>query len=228
MSIRREEIIRCACDLYLSEGLEGFSMRKLAKCVGCTAPALYRHYESKENVMREVVAEAYRLFAQYLYRALEGRTPPERFTRAGQAYVDFAMEQPALYEVLYVPLELLGIQPGEGAVADHACAVGQFWSDRVREMMDADFIHPGDPHEVSLTLWAHGHGMISLYHRGLLLVSNEEEFRSLIAASYAQVIRGIGTEKYMEFLADQPRDGTDPPGGGKPTQRRPTFENSKR
>ena len=55
-------------------------MRKLAKCVGCTAPALYRHYESKEGVMREVVAEAYRLFAQYLYRALEGRTPPERFT----------------------------------------------------------------------------------------------------------------------------------------------------
>ena len=38
MSIQREEIIRCACDLFLSEGLEGFSMRKLAKCVGCTAP----------------------------------------------------------------------------------------------------------------------------------------------------------------------------------------------
>jgi AcrR family transcriptional regulator len=211
MSIRREEIIRCACDLFLSEGLEGFSMRKLAKCVGCTAPALYRHYESKEGVMREVVAEAYRLFAQYLYRALEGRTPPERFTRAGQAYVDFAMEQPALYEVLYVPLDLLGIQPEEGAMTDQACAVGQFWSDRVREMMDAGFIHPGDPHEVSLTLWAHGHGMISLYHRGLLPVSNEGGFRALIAASYARVIRGIGTERYQEFLADQQTDETSPP-----------------
>ena len=28
-------------------------MRKLAKCVGCTAPALYRHYENKEEVIKE-------------------------------------------------------------------------------------------------------------------------------------------------------------------------------
>ena len=214
MSIQREEIIRCACDLYLSEGLEGFSMRKLAKCVGCTAPALYRHYESKEEVMRDVVAEAYRLFAQYLYRALEGRTPPERFTRAGQAYVDFAMEQPALYEVLYVPLDLLGIQPGEGAVADQACSVGQFWSDRVREMMDTGFIHPGDPQKLSLTLWAHGHGMVSLYHRGLLPVSSEEEFKALIVDSYFRVVRGIGTGSYIDFLAAQRAEEGAPSGLG--------------
>lgn len=203
MSIQREEIIRCACNLYLAEGLEGFSMRKLAKCVGCTAPALYRHYESKEEVMREVVAEAYRLFAQYLYRALEGRTAQERFMRAGHAYVDFALEQPALYEVLYVPLDLLGIQPGEDSVADQACAVGQFWSDRVREMMDTGFIHAGDPHEVSLALWAHGHGMISLFHRGLLRTRDPEEFRRLIGRSYFLAFRGLGTEKYLEHLAER-------------------------
>jgi AcrR family transcriptional regulator len=200
MSIQREQIIKCACDLYLSEGLDGFSMRKLAKCVGCTAPALYRHYESREEVMREVVAEAYRLFAQYLYRALEGRTPQDRFTRAGQAYVDFALENPALYEVLYVPLDVLGIQRGEGPVADQVCAVGQFWSDRVREMMDAGFIHPGDPEQVSLILWAHGHGLVSLFHRGLLDVEGEAEFRTLISQSYFQVVRGIGTHQYMDYL----------------------------
>ena len=83
-------------------------MRKLAKCVGCTAPALYRHYESKEEVIQDVVAEAYRLFTQYLYRALEGRTPAERFILAGRSYFDFAMEQPALYEIIYMPTEILG------------------------------------------------------------------------------------------------------------------------
>lgn len=211
MSIQREQIIKCACDLYLSEGLDGFSMRKLAKCVGCTAPALYRHYENKEEVMQEVVAEAYRLFAQYLYRALEARTPAERFMRAGQAYVDFALENPALYEVLYVPLDLLGIQRGEGPVADHACAVGQFWSDRVREMMDTGFMHPGDPEQVSLTLWAHGHGLVSLYHRGLLDVEDEAAFRVLIAQSYFQLVRGIGTDQYMQYLASDEGQEEAPP-----------------
>jgi len=203
MSIQRDQILRCACDLYLSEGFDGFSMRKLAKCVGCTAPALYRHYESKEEVMQDVVAEAYRLFAQYLYRSLEARTPPERFFRAGQAYVDFALEQPALYEVLYVPLDLLGMQHGQGPVVDQACAVGQFWSDRVREMMDTGFLHRGDPHQISLTLWAHGHGMVSLHHRGLLETKDEDEFRTLIGRSYIQLVRGIGTAKYLEYLASE-------------------------
>lgn len=186
-------------------------MRKLAKCVGCTAPALYRHYESKEEVMQAVVAEAYRIFAQYLYRALEGRTSQERFIKAGHAYVDFALEQAALYEVLYVPLELLGIQNGEGPVADQACAVGQFWADRVREMMDDGFLHRGDPQQVSLTLWAHGHGMVSLYHRGLLGAKTENEFRALIGRSYFQVVRGIGTKKYLDYLASEADPGLVPP-----------------
>lgn len=203
MSIQREEILQCARELYLKEGFGGMSMRKLAGCVGCTAPALYRHYESKEAVMQDVVAEAYRLFAQYLNRALAGSTPQERFGMAGQAYVDFAMEQPSLYEALYVPLHLLGIQPEAGSdVANYACAVGQFWTDRVREMMDTGFLVKGDPRTVALTLWAHGHGLVSLYHRELLPELAEKEFRSLILKSYAGLIRGIGTEKYLTYLRE--------------------------
>jgi AcrR family transcriptional regulator len=198
MSIRRDQILRCACDLYLSDGIEGFSMRKLARCVGCTAPALYRHYESKEEVIREVVAESYRKFAQYLYRALEGLTPVERFILAGRSYFDFAMEQPALYEIIYMPRELLGTNHLDSSVADHASAIGQFWSDRVREMMDAGYLREGDPHDVSTTLWAHAHGLISICHRGLLPEKDERDFRTLMTESFLRMMEGLGTEKYGE------------------------------
>ena len=137
----------------------------------------------------------------------EGRTPQDRFLMAGHAYVDFALEQPALYEVLYVPVDLLGIRGGEGNSSDQACAVGQFWTDRVREMMDAGFIRPGDPEHVSLTLWAHGHGMVSIYHRGLLPVTNEEEFRNLMTRSYSRVVSGIGTQAYQELLEEREHAG---------------------
>ncbi len=200
MSIQREQIIKCACDLYLSDGIEGFSMRKLAKCVGCTAPALYRYYESKEEVIQDVVAEAYRQFTQYLYRALEGRTPIDRFTLAGKSYFDFAMEQPALYEIIYLPRELLGADTVESPLADQACAIGQFWTDRVREMMDAGYLKEGDPYEVSNTLWGHAHGLISIYHRGLLPVESEAEFRVLMTESFFRVMRGLGTDAFEEVV----------------------------
>lgn len=173
-------------------------MRKLAKCVGCTAPALYRHYENKDEVVQDVVAEAYRRFTQYLYRALEGQTPVERFVMAGRSYVDFGLEEPALYEIIYLPREILGAHDGEPAVAGHACAIGQFWTDRVREMMDAGYLREGDPHQVSLTLWGHGHGLISIYHRGLLPVQKEEDFRELVTQSFSRLMEGLGTEAFQE------------------------------
>ncbi len=200
MSINREDIIRCACELYLSEGMEGFSMRKLAKCVGCTAPALYRHYEGKEEVIRDLVGEAYRQFAQYLHRALGGQSPAERFILAGKSYLDFALEQPALYDIIYAPTEVLGAEQVDPTVADQVCAIGQFWSDRVREMVDAGFLLEGDPHAISMTLWAHAHGMISIYHRGLIPVETEDDFKEKMSESFFRMMKGLGTDRFAEVV----------------------------
>jgi AcrR family transcriptional regulator len=198
MKIERDQILRCACELFLNEGIDGFSMRKLARCVGCTAPALYRHYESKEGVIRDVVGEAYRQFTQYLYRALEGRDAAERFILAGKSYFAFAVEQPALYEIIYMPNEILGGPSVRAGVADQACAIGQFWADRVREMMDEGYLKDGDPSRVSYTLWAHAHGMISIYHKGLLPIETLEDFRVEMTGSFLRVMNGMGTELWSE------------------------------
>jgi len=109
MSDARENILACACELYLTDGLDGFSMRKLARQVGVTAPALYRHYESKEHVILDVVREAFREFTAYLYRGLEGRSPGERLMRAGEGYLDFALEHPRWYRMVFISPEQLGL-----------------------------------------------------------------------------------------------------------------------
>ncbi len=200
MSIQRDQILKCACELYLREGIEGLSMRRLAGCVGCTAPALYRHYGSKEEVMQDLVGEAYRLFSQYLYRALEAGTPLERFMVAGKSYVDFALEQPALYEIIYVPVEVLGVARHDSPVTSQACAIGRFWSDRVREMIDAGYLKEGDPQAISTTLWGHAHGLISIFHRGLLGALGQEEFREIMTGSFVRMLVGLGTGRFEEAL----------------------------
>ena len=75
MSCQRDKILAAAVELYLQDGIDGFSMRKLAKQVGVTAPALYRHYDGKEHVLADVVREAHRAFMSYVYRAIEGSCP---------------------------------------------------------------------------------------------------------------------------------------------------------
>lgn len=190
----RERILRCACDLFLRDGFEGFSMRRLAKAVGVTAPALYRHYESKEAVLHDVVSEAYQRMAQYLYRGLQGRTPWERLMLAGRGYLDFAMEHPHLYDALFGSPELVGLGNLPDDVEAQGCAIGRFWNDRIRECMDAGLIRRQDPGDVGLTMWAHAHGLISLRARGLLSYPeplDDEAFREVYRASALRALEGM-------------------------------------
>lgn len=192
MGDTREEILDRACELCLSEGLEGFSMRELARRVGVTAPALYRHFDSRDHVLLEVVNEAYRTLTRYLHRALEGATPEERFRMAGSAYLDFALDQPRMYQVLYAAPDVLGVRDLPEETAAHACAIGQFWNDRVRECMETGVLRADlDAADVSTTLWAHAHGLLSLFFRGML-AADPGELRHIYRTSNERILGGLG------------------------------------
>lgn len=192
--LQRDRILSCACALFLKDGVDGFSMRRLARAVGVTAPALYRHYESKESVLHDVVGEAYRRMAEYLYRALQGRTPWERLMLAGGGYLDFALDHPRLYDALFGSPELVGLGDLPEDIEAQGCAIGRFWNDRIRECMDAGIIRKGDPGEVGLTMWAHAHGLVSLHARGLLSFPEPlgaEEFREIYRQSGRRMLEGM-------------------------------------
>jgi AcrR family transcriptional regulator len=213
MTEQRDRILSCACLMYLEDGLDGFSMRKLARALGVTAPALYRHYESKERVLLDVVGEAYRTLIQYLHRALQGRTPEDRFRMAGEGFLDFALEHPRYYEVLFMGVELLAVEAVRAETAEQGCAVGQFWNDRVREAIEAGLLRDGDPQAIGMTLWAHAHGLVSLYLKGMLPVQ-EEQFRALIKSSGARLMNGLGTREFAARSAEGAREA---PAGARST-----------
>jgi len=198
MTTQRDEILTSACDLFLDRGIEGFSMRGLARSVGVTAPALYRHFEGKEDVLLAVVGEAYKVFYRYLHRALRGESPAARFRMAGEGYLDFALDHPRFYEMIHAPLEALGIEEVPEDIQAEACAVGQFWHDRLRECMDEGLIRAGDPESIGLTMWSHAHGLVSLYLRGMLGDMDEELFRETYRASARRLMAGFATEAWWD------------------------------
>lgn len=192
MAIERDDVLARACDLFLEEGFDGFSMRALADRVGVTAPALYRHFRSREEVLLAVVDEAYQEMIRYLQGALEAPTPWERFRRAGDGYLEFALEQPRFYQIVYASPEWMGVEDVGEVRERHACAIGQFWHDRVRECMDAGLLREMAPEDPALTMWAHAHGLISIYLQGMLDV-DREGFRRLYAESSRRALEGLAT-----------------------------------
>jgi AcrR family transcriptional regulator len=202
MSEQRERILACACDLYLRDGLDGLTMRKLAKEVGVTAPAIYRHFVGREDVVADILREAHRTFSRHLYAALGAPTPLERFFGAGEGYLDFVIDHPRWYGMLFTSPEHLGMDELPEDIESMGIAIHQFWIDRVRECMEAGILKEGDPRVASITMWAHAHGMVQLYHHGHFRM-NAEEFRLLFKASGRRLFAGLGTKEFAAEMAER-------------------------
>jgi AcrR family transcriptional regulator len=168
--------------------------------VGVTAPAIYRHYDGREAVLADVLREAHRVFSRYLYGALGAPTPLERFQGAGEGYLSFVFDHPRWYGIMHTAPEHLGMDALPEDIEAMQTAIHQFWIDRVRECMDAGILKDGDPEMTSVTMWAHAHGMVQLYHEGCFEMP-KDDFRLLFKASGLRLMAGVGTDDFVEGMA---------------------------
>lgn len=180
-------------------------MRKLAKAVGVTAPALYRYFSSREMLLMAMVEEAHRMQAQFLYRALQAHTPGERLERAAHEYLTFAVEHPEMYEMLYVSPHHLGLSELPPEVTEVAAATGRFWQDRVRESIEAGLLSPGDPDEIGLTLWAHAHGFVTIHLRGICPQVAKKDMITRFKESSQRLLAGLGGPALVDLKAEPVR-----------------------
>lgn len=162
MSNLQGRILSCALDLYLEKGIHGLSMRQIAAKLDISATAIYRHYQNKQDLVDTIVAEAVKIFAGYLFAALSGHTPEERFRMCNQAYLDFALGQAKYYEVIFLEPHGLGADAPEES-QQKGLANFQFLVDRVQECVDSGYLRKENPRSLALSIWAHNLGLMAIY-----------------------------------------------------------------
>ena len=97
---RRSQILDVAARLFAERGFHGVSVGDIGKAVGVSGPALYKHFDSKDAVLAEMlVAISERLLAEGRARVTraEGRTRPS--PGLVDWHVEFALAQPSLIVV---------------------------------------------------------------------------------------------------------------------------------
>ncbi len=163
MKNTREDILDCARDLYLEEGLTGLSMRKVAKKVGVTPMAIYRHFENKEALQEQLLIKGFKSFGIYLNKGLEGKTPLERIKLTTQGYFDFATEQSKYFEIIFLSTDANKELKLKEIINKEAMATFNFLLERVQECIDAKIIKDESPFTVAVTILAEVNGLVSLY-----------------------------------------------------------------
>jgi AcrR family transcriptional regulator len=160
--LRRAEILRAAERIFIAEGYEGATIRKIADEVGVSSTCLYMHFRDKDEILLEIcTAEMEALLALNSEISARPIDPVERVRAMLQAYIDFALENPNAYRLVFCSSPLSASLSKQRATLTLGAQCSERFLGVVREISAAGRLR-GDPSVVSQVLWAACHGLVAL------------------------------------------------------------------
>ena len=95
----REEILEKALQIVRTEGMDKLTSRELGMQLGSSARPVFTVFQNMEEVKREVIHLAKEIYLRYVESGLKEK---KAFGGVGLAYITFAMEEPKLFQILFM------------------------------------------------------------------------------------------------------------------------------
>ena len=99
----RAALREAALQVLVSRGLTEVSLREVARSVGVSHTAPYRHYANREALLADLAAEGFERLGRQLAALRAEPDPAQRFVAMASAYVAFAQAEPAVYRLMFGP-----------------------------------------------------------------------------------------------------------------------------
>ena len=185
----RQRLCDLALKAFSEHGLEGISLRGLAAEAGCSRTTPYRYFKNKADILAAVRQSEFQRMADATERAAQSeRDPNKKLVALARAYLQFAMERPDAYRVMYeVNQKDEQLYP---ELVEQIKRTQQPMVSTVGEAIEAGSIH-GDPINIVHVFWAGLHGLISLYLSGKLHMGRDIE--ELIEVMVRSLGRAVAT-----------------------------------
>ena len=158
--LRRIEILEAAERIFVADGYDGATIRKIADEVGVSSTALYMHFRDKDEILHEICLGALQTLLQQNTQI--AAMPADAVTRLRlilQAYMRMGLEHPNAYLLVYCAQE----RPRAPATtADAAQKCYAAYAGVVKEIAAEGRLRSGDADMAAQALWAACHGLVAL------------------------------------------------------------------
>jgi AcrR family transcriptional regulator len=175
----RDALVHAALGEVELGGPEAISISALAKKLGVSQPAPYKHFADRETLMVAVTAEAFRQFNDVLRASIGKPSKRSKLSRLAQAALDFGLRRNGVYRLMFASRTMACAPKGSEL---HIAAMETFAL--LLDALEAPAV--GMLRERSaLKIWAALHGVVMLAEQGLLTgqiadVSREELVEDIV------------------------------------------------
>jgi AcrR family transcriptional regulator len=158
----RDALVQAALRDAELGGPEAISLKALAKELGVSQPAPYRHFADRDALLQAVTAEAFRQFTAILREAIGKPSKRSKLARLAQTALDFGLKRNGIYRLMFASRTMANAEKNsELHVAAHetfGLLVESFEAPAVGLLRERH----------AMQVWAALHGVISLAEQGLL------------------------------------------------------------
>jgi AcrR family transcriptional regulator len=185
----RQRIVAAARGLLDQQGSEGITMRRVAKAVGITPMAVYRHFADREDLVNGLADDGFEELATLLATKVDGAGVQAQLLTLAEVYLDHALANPRLFELMF-------LRPRAGArryptdFKDRRSPTANLIAQVVQQGMREGKFQKDDAWQIVLETGALSHGLIMLYLGGRIALP-ASEFRKLYRRAFRRYIRGI-------------------------------------
>jgi AcrR family transcriptional regulator len=95
-------ILNAARDLFIAEGYQSVSIRKIAERIEYSPAAIYSYFASKDDIFLALAAEGFHLLDEKVRDAMKTGDPLENVRACWWAFYKFSQEHPAYFELMFV------------------------------------------------------------------------------------------------------------------------------
>jgi len=193
----KEALVETALEMITEENLENITVRELTKRLGTSRSAIYRHFASKDDVIKAAVRAGFGKLLEHFLPVFQeqGLSTLERLHRLGLSYLQFALEHTALFRALFGDYVMdqreetceregtFDLENPQETDAFHALVF------LVSQAQEEGLLKKDDPMLQSAAIWAMVHGLAVLIIDGHLLI--EENMEQIYEISYQMLLEGL-------------------------------------
>lgn len=161
----RQQILNVAEELFVNEGFENVSMRKIASKIEYSTTTIYRHFKNKSEIMEQLIADGYvGVYQRYEQIASEKHDSPlDALAQIIRSYVDFSIGHSKHYRLWFdtsdIHAEGVHLKMTHG---NSTYRVYQTWLDHIEACRNESLLHGRSTLELFQVIWTSVHGLILL------------------------------------------------------------------
>lgn len=157
----KEACVVAARQVIAEEGLEKLSLREVARKLGVSHQAPYRHYENRDTLLIEVLRRCFMEFGHHLSNRPKAESPAHDLQLLGDQFMSFNSERPLEYRLLYST-----VWPSNYAQHEDLLSASQYPFEVLKEVLQNLYqTRPDKLRQVeadALFVWMSAHGIASL------------------------------------------------------------------